>query len=821
MYEDEESYNGRRQSKPSSSYSSSPDHDVISSPTSSTARRPQPPTAVSRRPVPARKASTEQKMSPLSGQRTSSVGKGTSGESQNGSGPFADAPRERAPSDTATSPFPLNDIDYESSPAAVAQELSNLQALRRMSMDVAAAGDPDLPSLSPAGMPGMAPSSSDSEDDASRLFWVPARLHPELAPQEFKSFLESKAEQIRRRSGELSSFSSRSSRSSSLDSGVGLRRKKSMLSRQIDNSNGRAAEGYEDGAERLERKRSLSKQSSPIDQNLEELESLVKDGGLVNRLSVEGHGEQGDGTNGDIILPSVPGSSLKRSTRTTYRRPGSTKANNERLPYSKRLGRGGLAAATGSPPMPDVPPVPSIVLEDASKQAQSTNAPTLEAAKMSTNFSRPAGRTPSPPTPAITFDSIIGPAGATSSSNTPSSLHERQIQTHMNGHDRPRPGLPPTRQKVPQIVETPPPEPPPSHAHPGSALPPAQSAPAPVPMLPQNRLPERTSSREDAKIVHPQRAPVPVKQNVPIISQRPSSRGSGGPLQGSNGFEHMSSHPSPLPGMDTHTGNLSFIPTLTEDKKADNKKIKDKKEEPRKSSWGWLLGKEEGEKDKRTDNLGSKPKTKIPKPPDKHDNTRLDLLQTSIDGGGKGRESIVLDRDSLKLEEERKKESQRKSAASDMKKEKDGLFSSFFGGKKHKSDKENSSKKHNNRGLSPEPPHRELKPDIDYNWTRFSILEERAIYRMAHIKLANPRRALYSQVLLSNFMYSYLAKVQQTHPQMNLQTSAKQQQKQQQQQQQQQQQPAQQQQQPDEYTQYQRYQQVRSLQEIPVPRIIH
>ncbi|KAI7117761.1 hypothetical protein KC352_g33728, partial [Hortaea werneckii] len=58
-----------------------------------------------------------------------------------------------------------------------------------------------------------------------------------------------------------------------------------------------------------------------------------------------------------------------------------------------------------------------------------------------------------------------------------------------------------------------------------------------------------------------------------------------------------------------------------------------------------------------------------------------------------------------------------------------------------------------------------LKPDIDYNWTRFSILEERAIYRMAHIKLANPRRALYSQVLLSNFMYSYLAKVQMMHPQ--------------------------------------------------------
>jgi hypothetical protein len=115
------------------------------------------------------------------------------------------------------------------------------------------------------------------------------------------------------------------------------------------------------------------------------------------------------------------------------------------------------------------------------------------------------------------------------------------------------------------------------------------------------------------------------------------------------------------------------------------------------------------------------------------------------------------------------------------------------------------------RGLSPDPPPRILKPDIDYNWTRFSILEERAIYRMAHIKLANPRRELYSQVLLSNFMYSYLAKVQQMHPQIQIGTSKQAQHQQRQAQQAAQQQQQQQQQkkdQPDEFTQYQRYQQV-------------
>lgn len=156
--------------------------------------------------------------------------------------------------------------------------------------------------------------------------------------------------------------------------------------------------------------------------------------------------------------------------------------------------------------------------------------------------------------------------------------------------------------------------------------------------------------------------------------------------------------------------------------------------------------------------------------------------------------SIVRVSDWKKSARKKVSESRRMAEA----KEKEGLFSSIFGGKKSKEHKEAAKRSMRDR-LSPEPAYRELKPDIDYNWTRFSILEERAIYRMAHIKLANPRRALYSQVLLSNFMYSYLAKVQQMHPQMNLPTSAKQQRKQQKQEQPQ----------SDEFTQYQRYQQVR------------
>jgi hypothetical protein len=243
----------------------------------------------------------------------------------------------------------------------------------------------------------------------------------------------------------------------------------------------------------------------------------------------------------------------------------------------------------------------------------------------------------------------------------------------------------------------------------------------------------------------------------------------------------MVQHPSPLPGSSARTDTLTFIPTL-EEKKSEKKSKKEKDESEnaglRKPSWGWFKGsdeKEKKEKKKEEDHKESK-KGKVKATLEKaHDNARLDVLQSTMDTGAvRGRESLLLDRDSLdnRLQDARGKESTRKSGG-ENKKEKDGLFSSFFGGGKKKTDRESGGKKGSSlRTLSPDPPHRQLKPDVDYNWTRFSILEERAIYRMAHIKLANPRRALYSQVLLSNFMYSYLAKVQQMHPQIQVPQSA-------------------------------------------------
>jgi hypothetical protein len=266
-----------------------------------------------------------------------------------------------------------------------------------------------------------------------------------------------------------------------------------------------------------------------------------------------------------------------------------------------------------------------------------------------------------------------------------------------------------------------------------------------------------------------------------------------------------------IPGNSTRTDSLSFIPTISEERKpeerkSESKKTKDKKDSDgsRKSSWHWLLGSEEKDKKKDKDSDSKKTKSKTVDKP--HDNTRLDVLQSSIESTPRGRESLVLDRLDPKLEEERRKDSVRR-ASGESKKEKDGIFSSIFGGGRKKHSGDGHHRKHSSRNLSPEPPMRVLRADVDYPWTRFSILEERAIYRMAHIKLANPRRALYSQVLLSNFMYSYLAKVQQMHPQMPVVSSGSSQRS------------SKSRGQPDEYSQYQRYQEVSEY--VPCPGGAH
>jgi hypothetical protein len=656
-------------------------------------------------------------------------------------------------------------------------------------MDVAAAGDPDLPSFgSNFSIPSLPPSPSADENDASRLFWVPASLHPELAPKEFKSFLESKADVIKRKSGDFASSLSPERQGS----GSGLRRKRSMLSKQIDDSS-----GYKDGAERLERQRSqTNRRDGMLSPNLQELESLVDDTKLDGKdLLVRGMQNASIAASEDkpILPPAPPGHSLRRSTRTQYKK-GSLKKG-EKVPYSKRVGRALSESTHTGPPAISSPSEDQPILGSTRVSPDPASSTVGRAVRSPSTSSHGTAYTQGSAT-GSTFDSILdNPEGEhqeqfsshyqsdasfdrSDSIGSNASSQPRQWHSRISSNGRSTLVTPPTEQKVPSIIETPPPD--------NNRTPPSSSS-----------QPARSPDRD----VH---SPYSGKTS-PVHDFAPSQRSPMGRPPGkepTSTLDEFANQPQMIPGNSMRTDSLSFIPTLPEERKPEERKSEGKKSKKdsdgRKSSWHWLLGSEE--KDKKKEKESDSKRNKLKHSEKSHSNARMDVLQSSMDNTPKGRESLILDRLDPKLEEERRKDGARR-ASGESKKEKDGIFSSIFGGGRKKHSGEGHHRKNSSRNLSPDPPMRELRADVDYPWTRFSILEERAIYRMAHIKLANPRRALYSQVLLSNFMYSYLEKVQQMHPQMVSSSGSQRSSKSRDQ--------------PDEYLQYQRYQEVSGASAFP------
>ncbi|KEY64102.1 hypothetical protein S7711_07451 [Stachybotrys chartarum IBT 7711] len=642
--------------------------------------------------------------------------------------------------------FPLTNID---NPSDIAQELSNLQALRRLSMDVGNSIDPDMPPMSLSTMPTIAPSGDDDENDPSRLLWVPARVHPELAPTEFRSFLEKRVQSIRRRSGE--SFLSVDGDLGRNGSSSSLRRKKSTLSRQIDNTGGRGAEDYVDGAEKLGRQRSLG---STHRKELS-IEELVQDPTkAVQKLTQDSAPSAAGETNADDmpILPMAPGMGLRRSTRTTYRKGGSVRSG-DKAPFSRRI-----AQRQQDQDAPDLPPMPSSI--DAPPGHTLSR---VQSEPIAENYSRPTRSVRrqhhfahESPAALAALEGTPGPEAERThdrNQNHDESLSTRRVGTSPSGYGVPTVGVvAPEEERDRQ-------DPPTTHLPHNAAL-------------SQPHVSQKDPRSEQA-----------FEEPPPRSSLRPSPAHNHQQAPQSHNSRHApSAHDTPTSsfpgGQSTRTDALTYIPILNHDDRKPDKKKKDKDDDAasvsssKSSTWKWFKSGTDEKEKKKEESKRLKAKNNADKA---QDNVRLDVIQTSIDKtASKGRESLVLDRDNVdtKLHEERKKESNRKS---DSKKEKDGsIFSSIFGGSKKKDEKERSSRKAQHLQVPEEPPYKPMVPDVDYAWTRFPLLEERAIYRMAHIKLANPRRPLHSQVLLSNFMYSYLAIVQAMHPQMNVPTSPQQ-----------------------------------------------
>lgn len=646
--------------------------------------------------------------------------------------------------------FPLTNID---NPNDIAQELSNLQALRRLSMDVGNGIDPDMPPMSLATMPAAAPRGDDDENDPSRLLWVPARVHPELAPTEFKTFLASRLQSIRRRSGDsfLSVSDEKYGGGSDSMGSSSLRRKKSMLSRQLDNPDDRTFEGSADGTDRSEKH---DFKDNPQDRELS-LDELVKDPSkAVQRLAQESHSYSGSletGMDDMPILPAAPSSGLRRSTRTTYRKGGSLRFG-DKGSFSKRMAQRQQSGESSEAPFTST--------EDTSREHPLVR---VQSESSHENFSRPTRpdrrqERYSEDQDAVSADIDNSPASTRHSefSARGSSAQPNSSANEIPAQDRPGasqdnryPEKFPLRSSSQVILATT-----------ESGL---ESTSETMGENSQGSLGHHTPLGHTGSVSN-NNSPGSVKPSVPTIIQTSSTGANSSPSSILNGNINRTETPNATP---VHS---------KDDKKSDKKSRKDKDKDKDEDShnatrsggaWKWFKGVADDRDKKKEESRKSRHKSLSEKA---QDNVRLDVIQTSIEKNAtKGRESLVLDRENTdnKVSDERKKESNRKS---DSKKEKDGsLFSSIFGGGKKREEKE-KNKKYQQLLQVPEDivPYKPLQPDVDYNWSRFPLLEERAIYRMAHIKLANPRRSLHSQVLLSNFMYSYLAIVQAMHPQMNV-----------------------------------------------------
>ena len=158
---------------------------------------------------------------------------------------------------------------------------------------------------------------------------------------------------------------------------------------------------------------------------------------------------------------------------------------------------------------------------------------------------------------------------------------------------------------------------------------------------------------------------------------------------------------------------------------------------------------------------------KLVSPAQKKEKDRRGLFSKWGSGDKNGKKTAKAERD-------REKEAQRAEKEKEKEKE-SGFFGSLFSSKKKQDDSSSQTSgftgsgretaaallgtSKSSKGLpsSPSP-----QPGLQGPYARYPIHVERAIYRLSHIKLANPRRPLYEQVLISNLMFWYLGVINKT-----------------------------------------------------------
>ncbi|KAI0793806.1 hypothetical protein C8Q74DRAFT_533076 [Fomes fomentarius] len=579
----------------------------------------------------------------------------------------------------------------------IQREVEALRDIRRRSTAQGGPGslilDPDLPSegsqsqaayWSPTDESSSSSHDSHSEahsvpptDDPFHLFWVPARVHPELAPREFKEFLL----QHSRTPTETSNALGRSTSVGSTDLG----RKRSMLSRQYKPAaNDGVGEEENDEVVPLRRNRTSYASVPQLTINdLQKLEELAEEASksddpsklrsvLRRSLSMniapsvidqmDDLRDPGDDVDSPIIVPP-PGQILRRTARTKIRKPGTGEgAHRFTTTRSRRKSIG--RAATLEP--------------RSSDDLSSSDHGDLDAIR---RVSRNAGDIPEVP-----------PLPRPESYSVEAAIYEAYAREETE--QEPAVEVPPMS-KSPDIVTelvsdsqllVEEPEPEELEAEPSQLTSPA----GPVLHHPQ---PQRALAPPSSESPLPQRTPSPStpSASTPDLTTSPST---------SENYQHA--RPSLQGAQSYHPPSPS---------PSEHRREKDKK---------GLFGKWGGDKSSK-----------------KHK-----------------------DKGEREKEKEKEKEKEREI----------GFFGSLFGSKKKPEEPQSVTSNAAGRetaaallGASKSSKNYVPPPSPQLGmYARYPIHVERAIYRLSHIKLANPRRPLYEQVLISNLMFWYLGVINKT-----------------------------------------------------------
>ncbi|EJU03490.1 hypothetical protein DACRYDRAFT_99140 [Dacryopinax primogenitus] len=616
------------------------------------------------------------------------------------------------------------------SPSQIQREYSNLREIRRRSVSTEKGSlmvDPDLPELSPTstspiGQQGywseptvpevFSPVSEEAKvaeeamDDPTNLFWVPAHLHPELAPGEFRAFLKAHTRSLPQNDIPASPLSP-STHSQTTVAGSGLGRKKSMLSRQYQpkendgvenepvplpsrmasgrrnrNSIFRENDGPQLTIDDLQKLEELAEEASKSD-DPSKLRSVLRRSLSLNVApafldTVDDIAEL-DEADAPIIVPR-PGQTLRRAARTKIRKanlPGD--GGGHRFPATRKTRRTSAGRST----------------EDATSERP------ISYSDETAIFDSYGAASPD----------ISDEGHGDFESNPPSELdHEVQVIA--------TPALP---------IEVQPPTPP---------QPQEARAPALVHPTPQRHL---AIPSPISVATQPARTPSPVSPHHPSASPPESPKSAVEPTSPTASLatsQETSSTTIHVPSTPTaSTSTTTLVHPAHE------------KHEPHPHAAGRSAPAASPTKPA----FHVTPPTKEKKGglfSKKKDNHKLSKSKQSDNASVK---SSVSER-----EKEKEKEGFFGSLFGGKKKAEEsphagGLFSGGGAGQAAAAKLLGASK-------SGKDMHRPTSPGPGglNNFSRYPIHVERAVYRLSHIKLASPRRPLYEQVLISNLMFWYL-----------------------------------------------------------------